>query len=148
MWSLVIAKDLFSVFKQEGLLNPAPARRYRRAILEAGGSKPAAELVRDFLGRAVRLHRLPAVARRRLTLKTIPWASHDVDELPDEETLRAFSKALLDDVAALESMLAAGRFETGVRRIGAEQEMFLVDDAMLPARGGAGAARAAPTTRG
>jgi thimet oligopeptidase len=52
MWSLVIAKDLFSVFKNEGLLNPAPAKRYRRAILEAGGSKPAAELVRDFLGRA------------------------------------------------------------------------------------------------
>ena len=51
MWSLVIAKDLFSVFKKEGLLNPAPAQRYRRAILEAGGSKPAAELVRDFLGR-------------------------------------------------------------------------------------------------
>jgi len=51
MWSLVIAKDLFSVFKAEGLLNPAPARRYRKAILEAGGSKPAAELVRDFLGR-------------------------------------------------------------------------------------------------
>jgi thimet oligopeptidase len=51
MWSLVIAKDLFSVFKKEGLLNPAPAKRYRRAILEAGGSKPAAELVRDFLGR-------------------------------------------------------------------------------------------------
>ena len=58
---------------------------------------------------------------------------HDVDELPDEETLRAFEKALLDDVAALESMLAARRFETGVRRIGAEQEMFLVDEAMLPA---------------
>jgi thimet oligopeptidase len=52
MWSLVIAKDLFSVFKNEGLLNPAPAKRYRGAILEAGGSKPAAELVRDFLGRA------------------------------------------------------------------------------------------------
>jgi thimet oligopeptidase len=51
MWSLVIAKDLFSVFKREGLLNPAPARRYRSAILEAGGSKPAAELVSDFLGR-------------------------------------------------------------------------------------------------
>jgi thimet oligopeptidase len=51
MWSLVIAKDLFSVFKHEGLLNPAPALRYRRAVLEPGGSKPAAELVRDFLGR-------------------------------------------------------------------------------------------------
>ncbi|MDB4966945.1 MAG: Thimet oligopeptidase [Myxococcales bacterium] len=52
MWSMVIAKDLFSVFRKEGLLNPGPAQRYRRAILEAGGSKPAAELVRDFLGRS------------------------------------------------------------------------------------------------
>lgn len=51
MWSLVIAKDLFGPFRAAGLLDPAPARRYRRAILEPGGSKPAAELVRDFLGR-------------------------------------------------------------------------------------------------
>jgi thimet oligopeptidase len=51
MWSLVIAKDLFSVFRKEGLLEPAVATRYRRAVLEPGGSKPAAELVRDFLGR-------------------------------------------------------------------------------------------------
>ena len=51
MWSLVIAKDLFSAFQAEGILAPAPARRYRRAVLEPGGSKPAAELVRDFLGR-------------------------------------------------------------------------------------------------
>jgi len=51
MWSLVIAKDLFGVFQARGLLDPEPARRYRRAILEPGGSRPAAELVRDFLGR-------------------------------------------------------------------------------------------------
>jgi thimet oligopeptidase len=51
MWSLVIAKDLFSVFQREGLLNPVPAQRYRRAVLEAGGTKPAAQLVHDFLGR-------------------------------------------------------------------------------------------------
>jgi thimet oligopeptidase len=51
MWSLVIAKDLFGVFRREGLLNPEPAARYRRAILEPGGSQPAAELVRRFLGR-------------------------------------------------------------------------------------------------
>jgi Zn-dependent oligopeptidase len=51
MWSLVIAKDLFGPFRAAGLLDPGPARRYRRAILEPGGSKPAAELVRDFLGR-------------------------------------------------------------------------------------------------
>ncbi len=51
MWSLVIAKDLFSEFKKAGLMDPATARRYRRAVLEPGGSRPAAELVRDFLGR-------------------------------------------------------------------------------------------------
>jgi len=51
MWSLVIAKDLFGPFRAAGLLDPAPARRYRKAVLEAGGTKPAAELVRDFLGR-------------------------------------------------------------------------------------------------
>ncbi len=51
MWSLVIAKDLFTVFRREGLLAPAPAARYRKAILEPGGSRPAAELVQAFLGR-------------------------------------------------------------------------------------------------
>ena len=51
MWSLVIAKDLFSAFQDAGLLDPAVAGRYRRAVLEPGGSRPAAELVRTFLGR-------------------------------------------------------------------------------------------------
>ncbi|MBN1207578.1 MAG: Zn-dependent oligopeptidase [Myxococcaceae bacterium] len=51
MWSLVIAKDLFTPFQAEGLMNPAPARRYRRAVLEPGGARDAALLVKDFLGR-------------------------------------------------------------------------------------------------
>jgi thimet oligopeptidase len=51
MWSLVISKDLFGPFREAGLMDAAVARRYRQAILEAGGSKPAAELVQDFLGR-------------------------------------------------------------------------------------------------
>ncbi len=51
LWSLVIAKDLFGVFRREGLLSPAPASRYRRAILEPGGGRPAAALVKEFLGR-------------------------------------------------------------------------------------------------
>jgi thimet oligopeptidase len=51
MWSLVIAKDLFTVFQDKGLLNPDPAQAYRRAVLEPGGSKDAAVLVKDFLGR-------------------------------------------------------------------------------------------------
>lgn len=51
MWSLVIAKDMYTVFRDQGLLSPDVAARYRRAVLEPGGSKPAADLVRDFLGR-------------------------------------------------------------------------------------------------
>jgi len=51
MWSLVIAKDLFSTFDRANLLAPGPARRYRDMILAAGASKPAAVLVTEFLGR-------------------------------------------------------------------------------------------------
>jgi thimet oligopeptidase len=51
MWSLVIAKDLFTPFKAAGLMDRTVAARYRHAILEEGGQKPAAEMVRDFLGR-------------------------------------------------------------------------------------------------
>jgi thimet oligopeptidase len=51
MWSLVIAKDLFSAFEGAGLLDAAMASRYRRAVLEPGGSAPAGDLVRRFLGR-------------------------------------------------------------------------------------------------
>ena len=51
MWSLVIAKDLFSAFDRDDLFAPENARRYRDRILAAGGSKDAAELVADFLGR-------------------------------------------------------------------------------------------------
>ncbi|HEY9506330.1 MAG TPA: M3 family metallopeptidase [Gemmatimonadales bacterium] len=51
MWSLVIAKDLFSRFDRSDMLAAEPALRYRRLILERGGSAPAARLVEDFLGR-------------------------------------------------------------------------------------------------
>lgn len=50
MWSLVIAKDLRSAFTA-GLMDPVQAKRYRDAVLAPGGTKPAAELLRDFLGR-------------------------------------------------------------------------------------------------
>jgi len=51
MWSKVIAKDMFSRFEAEGLLDPQTARAYRAEILEMGGARPAAELVEAFLGR-------------------------------------------------------------------------------------------------
>jgi thimet oligopeptidase len=51
MWSLVMAKDMFSKFDKKDLLDPAVATRYRKAVLEPGGSKPAEALLEDFLGR-------------------------------------------------------------------------------------------------
>ncbi|QSQ19842.1 Zn-dependent oligopeptidase [Pyxidicoccus parkwayensis] len=51
LWSLVIARDLLTPFQQHGLMDPATARRYRDTVLGPGGSKDAADLVRDFLGR-------------------------------------------------------------------------------------------------
>ncbi len=47
----VIALDFFSQFDRKNLLGGPTAMRYRNAVLAAGGSKPATELVKDFLGR-------------------------------------------------------------------------------------------------
>ena len=49
-WSLVIARDLLSAFDGD-LMNTDVATRYRREILEPGGSRDAADLVESFLGR-------------------------------------------------------------------------------------------------
>jgi thimet oligopeptidase len=51
MWSLVIAKDMFSAFDTEDLFATEVARRYRDRVLAPGGSRDAADLVADFLGR-------------------------------------------------------------------------------------------------
>jgi thimet oligopeptidase len=51
MWSLVLAKDLFTRFEKAGLLDKDTARAYLRAVLSRGGSADAADLVQEFLGR-------------------------------------------------------------------------------------------------
>ncbi|AKF84207.1 peptidase M3 [Myxococcus fulvus 124B02] len=51
LWSSVIAKDLETEFQKKGYLDRETAMKYRRTVLEPGGAKPAAELVKDFLGR-------------------------------------------------------------------------------------------------
>src|SRR5262249_59727364 len=51
LWSQVIAKDLFSKFDKQNLLDPSKATEYRARVLAAGASRPAAESVTDFLGR-------------------------------------------------------------------------------------------------
>ncbi len=57
---------------------------------------------------------------------------HNVTADHDPLQTQAFMKSLLADIAALEQMIETGKIESGVRRIGAEQEMFLVDCAMHP----------------
>src|SRR5215471_9832641 len=57
---------------------------------------------------------------------------HQVSQDHDEHRSQAFLRDLLADLCALEYMLDHGIFEAGPSRIGAEQEMFLVDDAMRP----------------
>ena len=51
MFDKVIALDFFGQFDPKDLLSGDAGERYRRTVLEQGGSKPAKELVRDFLGR-------------------------------------------------------------------------------------------------
>lgn len=51
MWSLVIAKDLFSAFDRDDLFAADVALAYRNKVLAMGGRKDAADLVADFLGR-------------------------------------------------------------------------------------------------
>ncbi|HEX6866338.1 MAG TPA: M3 family metallopeptidase, partial [Caulobacteraceae bacterium] len=49
-WSKAIGADLFSPF-EGNLRDTATAKRYRDIVLAQGGSKPAAVLVQEFLGR-------------------------------------------------------------------------------------------------
>ncbi len=51
MWSLVIAKDLLTKFDHNNMMKADVATKYRTTILDAGGSKQAKALVKDFLGR-------------------------------------------------------------------------------------------------
>jgi len=59
--------------------------------------------------------------------------THDVSNELDSERLRQFTKRLLADLRAIELMLERGDFESDRRRIGAEQELFLVDRRWCPA---------------
>jgi thimet oligopeptidase len=51
MFDKVIALDFFGQFDKNDLLGCEAGARYRKTVLEQGGSKPGRELVRDFLGR-------------------------------------------------------------------------------------------------
>ena len=50
-WAEVLAADAWSAFEETGVLDPETGRRYREAVLEAGGSRPAIESFKAFRGR-------------------------------------------------------------------------------------------------
>jgi thimet oligopeptidase len=51
MWDKVIAEDFFEQFDSKNLLAGDAPLRYRRTVLEPGGSVSANDLVKNFLGR-------------------------------------------------------------------------------------------------
>ena len=55
MWDKVIAEDLYAQFDKRDPFAGGTPLRYRRQVLEAGGSKSANETVREFLGRPVNM---------------------------------------------------------------------------------------------
>jgi CBS domain-containing protein/gamma-glutamyl:cysteine ligase YbdK (ATP-grasp superfamily) len=61
---------------------------------------------------------------------------HNVIQGIDPERYAEFMRSLLNDVCALEMMLEGNLLESDVLRIGAEQELFLVDQSMSPAMTG------------
>jgi thimet oligopeptidase len=51
LWDKVIAEDFFLQFDHQNLLHGDAPMKYRRIVLEPGGSMPANDLVKNFLGR-------------------------------------------------------------------------------------------------
>jgi thimet oligopeptidase len=56
LWSDVYGDDMFTVFEENGILNPEVGMRYRREIYEKGGSLDGDVLLRNFLGREPNNH--------------------------------------------------------------------------------------------
>ncbi|MDQ5883566.1 MAG: thimet oligopeptidase, partial [Patescibacteria group bacterium] len=51
MWSIVYSYDLFSLFKEKGIMNKKIGMELRRKILEKGGSEDELKQIESFLGR-------------------------------------------------------------------------------------------------
>ncbi|PIE85681.1 peptidase M3, partial [Candidatus Gracilibacteria bacterium] len=53
MWAEILEADVFSVFKEKGIMNKEVANKYFDSILSKGTTKPAKDLFFDFMGREV-----------------------------------------------------------------------------------------------
>jgi len=50
-WAEVLSSDAYAAFEEQGVLNPALARRFRSEILEIGGTRDISAAFRAFRGR-------------------------------------------------------------------------------------------------
>jgi oligopeptidase A len=57
-WAEVLSADAFAAFEEAGVFDPATGERWRRQVLETGGSRPALENFVAFRGREPRLDAL------------------------------------------------------------------------------------------
>jgi oligopeptidase A len=57
-WAEVLSADAFAAFEEQGVFNPEVGQRFRREILEAGGSRPAMASFKAFRGREPRIDAL------------------------------------------------------------------------------------------
>ncbi|MFY0643332.1 MAG: CBS domain-containing protein [Bacteroidia bacterium] len=59
--------------------------------------------------------------------------SQSVNKFTSPESKKKFTRLLLNDIQAMDSMLKSGLIESGIQRIGAEQELCLLDENFGPA---------------
>ena len=57
-WAEVLSADAYSLFEENGVLNPAVGARFRREVLGVGGSRPALESFVAFRGREPKIDAL------------------------------------------------------------------------------------------
>ncbi|NOQ71049.1 MAG: CBS domain-containing protein [Crocinitomix sp.] len=67
---------------------------------------------------------------------------HNINKETDDRTRLEFIKHLLDDIAALQQMYEEGKIESGIVRIGAEQEFCLVNENWRPSNKALGVLKA------
>jgi thimet oligopeptidase len=67
LYDKVMALEFFEEFKKTTPFDTTTAMRYRRQVLEPGGSKPARQLVHDFLGREVSMTALQTWIQKSTT---------------------------------------------------------------------------------
>ncbi len=57
-WAEVLSADAYSAFEEAGIFDPVTGQRWREAVLEAGGSRPAMDSFKAFRGREPQLDAL------------------------------------------------------------------------------------------